>query len=277
MLNVYISYAPQDAAYVAKLLVWLKPLEEKYFLRIWYNRAPPRPPELPEPWNLLFFWYKPPVVSTPYHPDLPGKVADGHIYLFLVSHHSYAVNYIENLEVPKAVERYQRYGDNYIRIYPVPVSPSMWMQYSRLAKFSPIGVKKSILETQPQEEAFLQIARTLEPVIEHLRRHWMEEHKRLDLPLDSFHKPAPPSAPPHERFVPLPGWAGWLVVFLILFSTGNWFINSCAPRAYRRLMRNPPAYEKTPVEYPREVPYREPAPVPLPPPDTFVDPIDTLQ
>ena len=277
MLNVYISFAPNDAAYLVKLLNWLKPLEEQYFLRIWHNRAIPKAPELPVPWNLLFFWYSPPKPNTPYHPSLPQKLEEAHIYLFLVSHNSYMINYIENEEIPKAVDRFQRLGKDYIRLCPIQVAPSMWKQHSRLALFPPFGPKKSLKETQPEEEGYLMIAQSLRPIIEELRRNWMEEYKRLDLPLDGFHKKAPPPPPPPQQFVPLPGWAGWVILFLILFSVGNWFINSCAPRTYRRWMRTPPRYEKAPVEYPREVPYTAPQPLPLPPQDTFVDVQDTLR
>jgi hypothetical protein len=276
MINVYISYAPADAPYVRELLRWLKPLEEQYFLRIWYNRPPPSPPQLPAPWQLLFFWYTPPGPRWPYHPDLPGKLEDGHIYLFVISHHTYQVHHIEHLEVPKAVERQQRFGEGYIRLYPVLASPSMWKQHSRLGGFAPLNPGRTIQESPHRERTYLEMMQRLRQDIEALRRNWMEEYKRLDMPLDDFHRPAPPEPPPPEEFVPLPGWAGWLILFFIFFSVGNWFVNTCASRTYRRWKLDPPALEKQPVEYPREIPYTLPEPVPLPRQDIFTAPVDTL-
>lgn len=263
MLNVYISYAPDDWRQLSTLLQWLRPLEEQYFLRIWFNHSPPQPPELPTPWNYIFFWYHPARSRTPYHPDLPEKASEAHIYLFLTSYKSLLVPYIEQLEIPLAVDHYTAEGDQYVRIFPILLSPSHWQKHSRLAGFKPLGTGRSLAEIQPPEQGYLQITESLRGVIETLRRNWMERYRIEGLPLDEFHQPAPPPLP-EGNFVTLPGWAGWLVILLILLSVTNWYTTHC-----RWLPVTAEPQDLPEPEYLRENRYEKPAPVPQPwPPDS---------
>lgn len=231
MLNLYISHAPGDTAYLAQLLQWLKPLEDRYFLRIWYNRPPPRAQELPLPWNLLLFWYSPPRPPAPFQPDPPPELYEGHIYLFLTSHRSLAAPHIEQVEIPAATSRYHDLGAPLVRIFPVLVAPSHWKTYSRLAHFAPLGPRRSLEETSPKEEGYRELVAQLQPVIETLRRNWMEKHHQDGLPLDEFNRPAPRALPP-PAFAALPGWLGWVLMGLLLYSVANWYANGCAPRIY---------------------------------------------
>lgn len=262
MLHLYISYAPDDAKQLIKLLRWLKPLEEKYFVRVWYNRPPPPPPALPLPWNILLFWYSPPRHKAPYHPDMPEQLEKAHIYLFLTSHKSITVPWITQIEIPQAVDRYTRLGASFIRIFPVVLTPSHWKRHSRLAGFKPIGPSKSLAEIKPEEEGYLQVVDQLRPIVEELRQNWIEETHRLGLPTDDFFRP-PQAALPGPEPASLPGWAGWVLLALLLYSVTNWYTTSCAPRMYHKYKPSIlPAQKRTdeywrlnPVLPPQEVPH----------------------
>jgi len=269
MLHVYISYAPEDKACLDKLVEWLTPMQEDYFLRIWYNHPMPAPPRLPDIWQMLFFWYRPERPGLPYHPHLTYQTREGHIYLFLTSHHSLRVAHINQIEIPTAVDRYTELGQRFIRIFPVMVSPSHWKQHSSLSGFATLGPKKSIAETQPQEDAYLAIVEQLKPAIEELRRNWMEEFKRQGRSLEAFKHP-PMLEEGRPVWKSLPRWTGWLILGLILYSVMNWYTDSCSPRYYKRLRDVlPPVFERPPEEFPRSEPYRSPLPVPLPPKDSL--------
>lgn len=265
MLNIYISHAPGDAKYLATLLEWLKPLEERYFLRIWYNQGQRRGADLPLPWNLLLFWYTPPGSSAPFRPDPPPELEQGHIYLFLTSHHALATPHIDQVEIPAAAARYHEYGPEYVRIFPILVSPSHWKTYSRLAHFTSLGPKRTLEEMTPKEEGYREIVQQLQPIIETLRRNWMEKYQRDGLALQEFSQPAP-ALPPGQAVAPLPGWMGWALLALLLYSVMNWYASSCSPRMYhgdyKPLL---PPEERPPQEFPRDQRVRPPAPVQLPP------------
>lgn len=265
MIRIYISHAPGDSKTLATLLEWLKPLEEKYFLRIWYNGPPPRPQTLPLPWNILLFWYSPPQPSAPFRPDPPEALGQSHIYLFLTSHHALAAPHINQVEIPAATARYHDLGPALIRIFPVIVSPSHWKTYSRLAHFATIGPKKSLSESQPKEEGFRELVTQLQPIIENLRRNWMERYHQDGLPLDEFSRPAPKGLPA-PALSPLPGWLGWVLVFLLFYSVANWYATGCAPKIYHGDYKPLLApEEQNPVEFPRKPPAQSPTPVQLPP------------
>ena len=161
MLRIYISYAPADKAYLETLLKWLQPLKEKYYLRIWHN-------PIPKPWSRL-----------PYRWDeMIDQLEDAHIYLFLTSYNTLAASYIEQEEVPRAVARHIEHGENFVRIYPILVSPSQWKKHSGLAGFKPLNDPLTLADHKPEETGYLQMVDELEGIVIQLRRNWMEEHHR---------------------------------------------------------------------------------------------------
>ncbi len=178
MLHIYISHAPGDAKHLGTLLEWLKPLQERYFLRIWYNRPPPRAQQLPLPWNLLLFWYSPPQPSAPFRPDPPVELFEGHIYLFLTSHRSLATPHIDQVEIPAATTRYHEHGPAYIRIFPVLVSLLIEILFPVWRIFPTLGPKRSLEESNPKEEGYREVVNQLQPIIETLRRNWIENFIR---------------------------------------------------------------------------------------------------
>ncbi len=274
MLQLYISHTPADRKTLEKLLVWLRPLEEKYFLKIWYDTGYPSLPPFPPAWQLLLFWYKPPKPEFPYHPELPAKAAGAQIYLFLTSHASLITAYIDQIEVTTAVDRYVHLGEDLVRVFPVLVSPSVWQKHSRLAGFKVLGPPASLASTVPQEEGYKQLIEQLEPAIIQLRQNWIEEYRRAGMPTDGFFRP-PEKEIPNTGITPLPGWAGWVILFGIIYVVTAWYTNYCAPRMYHGFRREIPIREEQPEVYQRERPYRPADTTDLPPqvePDTPLRP-----
>ena len=267
MLNLYISHARADRKTVEKLLKWLKPLQDKYYLRVWWDKPMPKPKPLPLAWQILFFWRSAQKKKLPaYRPELPLKVKEAHIYLFLTSYESLATPHINNIEIPAAVDRRVEFGADMIRVFPVLVSPSHWKKSSRLGGFDPLGPPASLANTVPEEQAYLQIIETLEPIIEATRQNWIENTKRMGNPTDSFYQHETPELPAPEP-TPLPGWAGWLILLFILYLVTSFFTTYCAPKMYHEYKPEVVPYEPPPRPYIRDVPYSPPDTTNLPPED----------
>lgn len=274
MLQLYISCAPADRKVRDKLLTWLKPLEEKYFLKIWYDTGYPQLPPFPPAWQLLLFWYKPPKPEFPYHPELPAQAKSSHIYLFVTSHSSLITSYIDQVEVTAAVDRYVQMGEELVRVFPVLASPSVWQKHSRLSGFRVLGPAASLAKVTPEEEGYKLILEQLEPVIAELRQNWIEEHRRAGLPTDVFFKP-PQKEIANTGITPLPGWAGWVILLGIIYAVTAWYTNYCAPRMYHGIRREIPVGGDRPEPYWRENAYRPADTSGLPPqnePDTPLRP-----
>lgn len=255
MLRLYISYTAADARQLATLREWLQPLVEKYNLYVWFNHPEPAP-VVPFPWNVLFFWWSPSVARGPYHRNLHTELEQAHIYLFLVSQKSVNTPWIEQEEVVRAVSRYQRLGSKYIRICPVLLSSSQWKRESKLANFPTLGPPgRALNQVNPPEDGWMLLTEQLRPIIEELRRNWMEETKRIGNPVESFNLPAPGWNDAPEEVLPLPNWLGWMVVFFIGWSVLNWYGDSCKPR-YKPYFPK----KEVPEEYRRENPLAPPPP-----------------
>lgn len=244
---MYISYAVADKPYLDTLLKWLTPLSQKYYLQIWHNPVPRPFARLPYKWD-----------------EMIEQLESAHIYLFLTSYHSLSTAYIEQEEVPRAVERYIENRDSYVRIFPVLLSPSHWKKHSGLAGFKPLGGSKTLSETQPPENGYLAIVDQLERVVVELRRNWMEEYHRIGLPAEDFIKP--PLPPPAEsELKPIPGWASAVLLFALLYIVTSVYISSCAPRMYHMYTPESMPYQPLPAPYFRENPVTAPADVPFRP------------
>jgi hypothetical protein len=229
-------------------------MQDKYHFRVWFNHKEPRP-VVPFPWNVLFFWYNPSRLRAgAYHRDMPKEIEQAHIMIFLTSQKSITTGWIEQEEIPRAVERYQKFGQRYVRIFPLLVSPSQWKQHARLAAFEPLALGgKAINQIEPEEDAWLKIVEALKPVIEELRRNWMEEHKRLGLPTQTFLEPPPPWEEQAQAVVPLPNWIGYATLAALFWGLSNWYTEGCKPK-------HEPYYPKRyeiEDEYPR-TPYQAP-------------------
>jgi hypothetical protein len=240
MLNLYISFAPDDTQQFVELLKWLKPLEEKYYLRVWYNRPAPKPEILGLPWSLLLFWYKPPPpIKTPYHPDLSVKAAEGHVYLFLTSPKWISTPWVNEIELPVAIDRHAQLGNRLVRICPVQLIPSDWTKNKYLAGFKAIGPEKA-LSTYADDEGYKAFSKAFGAILEEVRRNWIEETHFQNKPVHHFYTLAP--APKKTAPIPplFPNWLGWLILAWIMYAIMNWYGTSCSPNRYEPVHVVPP-------------------------------------
>jgi hypothetical protein len=254
MLTIFISHAQEDEKVLLELLDWLKPMQEKYCLRIRYNRKMPKT-HLAFPWNWLLFWYSPLKWDKPYHQMVPKEVAEAHIYLYLITHKWMITSWIEPVQIAPAIDRYSQLGDRCVRLYPIAVSPSQWKKFSRLSGFSTLGPGgKNLVEVTPKEDAYFQIVEQLEPVVRELRDNWIEETRRQGLPVDDFYQPDNFKIEKDVALRPLPDWVGWLLIVLLMFSVARWY-ESCRTRTRMIPLREKATPE---VEYRRENPLSPP-------------------
>ncbi len=256
-----------------KLLRWLYPMRDE--VNIWYNEPPPGPEPLPLPWRMLLFWYRQPDPRRYYLRNLKKQSERAHIYLFLTSYHSIQDGWIEE-EITTAVTRYTEFGDRYIRVYPVLVSPSHWQRHSRLAHFKVLGPRTTLAATVPEEAGYLEIAEQVARVVKELQRNLEEERfAQGRLQQDSDITPIRTSSiGPNAEEDPLqfyelpptftaPEWLGWSVLFLLFLVTMYGLQPKKIGAAARRFYQD----ETQPTEYLRDYPPMPPsknAPLPTP-------------
>lgn len=260
MLRLYISYAPADRPYLDKLLKWLKPLEERYALQLWY--ADPAKASL-----FLYHRYHAPGPVLYFPADwekMVNRLMQAHIYLFLVSHNSLSTPYVEQEEVPRAVDRYIKYGEDFVQVLPVLLSPSQWDKHSRLSEFPALSGSLPLTESDSEEEGFHRTVTQLQIIVEKLQRNWMEEKHRLGLGEKEDGTPELlPAAP--AGFKPLPGWVGMAMLMSVFYLVTSFYLRSCAPRMYHMYVPETVPYQPPPDRYLRENPLTPPEDVPLRP------------
>jgi hypothetical protein len=282
-LNLYISHAPEDRPQLIKLLRWLRPLEQQYQLKVWYNQPLPPPQPMPLSWRLLLFWFTPPGQQWyPWHPAIDSRVAKAHIFLFLTSYKSLSTPWIDEREIAPAVQRYTRLGPSRVRIFPVILSPSLWQQQSRLSAFHPLGPERPLSAYATEEEAYLVLMEQLEMVVQELQRNQaerqfltgrpVETEQQADHPDEAFlpegddfssHDPGQQRSPEF----PLPGWVGWTLILLIAALTFSSVFPFLPVKKYRPRQAEPELLPEP--EYPRENP--------IYPPPTEVPPRDSVE
>lgn len=231
MLHIYISHAPADRAYVEQFMQWVRPMQARYPFRIWFDHREPDP-IVPWPWNVIFFWYSPRSHKRPYNRNMPNELDKAHVYLFFTSQKSITTPWIESLEIPAAVERYQQMGQKLVRIYPVLVAGSQWRISSRLAAFKPLGpAGKPISLVKPNEDAWAALMEDLRKVIIELNNNHIQHNRQLALPTDSFtgNTSPEPWVDTPEVVLPLSNWLGWLVVGLTAFFAVAWLAQQIKP------------------------------------------------
>jgi hypothetical protein len=224
MLNLYISHAPADRKYVEQFMHWVQPMQARYHFRIWFDHPEPDP-IVPYPWNVIFFWYAPRTRKRPYNRNMHQELEQGHIFLFFTSERSIKTSWIEHLEVPRAVERYQALGSRYVRIYPVQVDKSQWKLHSRLAAFKTLGPGAPLSMVKPSEDGWTALMEDLRKVVVELRQNHIDQHKQLALPTESFHQPPAAWVDTPEVVLPLNNWLGWAVVIVLALGVGGWLVN----------------------------------------------------
>ena len=272
-INLFISCDKADRKYCETLLNWLYPMRDE--VNLWYENQPDPPPQLPLPWQLLLFWYSPPDRRSEYARKLQKQKERTHIFLFLTSYKSILNTAIQG-DISLAVNRRIVTGDDLNPlVFPVLLSPSHWQQQSGLAGYKPLGPKKTLAETKPVEEGFLQLTEQLSKYIKVLQRRLTEERfyqSRLVKADAGLQAPSLRSQPylgdddeatemSETTQVELPEWLGWGLIALIIVLTYRGLQPNIALPAtrYRSVER--------PVEYPRTVPMipsEEPMVFPIP-------------
>lgn len=242
MLRLYLSCAPADRPYLDTLLRWVRPLQEKYFLRVWH----------------------PPVqisgTNMPYHWDsMLENLEQAHLYLFLTSPNALSAGHLERDELPRAMARQAAEGGRLVRIYQVPIAPLK--AASPLTALTPVGGPRPLADWKTDDMGYRLLTRQLEQIILDLRRNWLEEHYRLGLPVEAFTRPElPPPAGPVLK--PIPGWAGLVLLFIIFYMVTSWYLSGCAPRMYHHYVPESLPYQALPERYFRENPVEPPQEVP---------------
>lgn len=255
MVNLYVSFAPDDTAQFVELMKWVRPLVERHYLRVWHNRPTPKTPPLPMPWRVLLFWYSPPIPpALPHHPDLAQKAAEAHVYLFLTSPKWLQTSWVHEVEIPTALQRHTQYGDRLVRLLPVEILPSEWRTKSRLGNLSALAPGKPLSQYKDTDEGYKAFTHVLDGILEEVRRNHIEETHFQGGNIQPFFelpKSVPPPPPPPPL---LPDWLGWVIVGVLLYTVMNGYAKSCTP---------PPSdyqvpYDKPPVEFRRVNPMRPP-------------------
>ncbi len=281
-LNVYISYAPDDRKAVLTLRDWLYPMRDE--VNIWFNDPPKAPAPLSLPWELISYvlpFFRSHDWRKEYAKVDKRRKERAHIYLFMTSYKSLIDNRIDD-DITLAAER--RIEGDWLspRIYPVVVSPSLWKERSRLARYKPIGPKKSLAETKPAEEGYLEITQQLSKVIKEMQRD-LDEAKfaksRLSSPGANASPTPSKTAQPYlgddddllEFRAPAqsnpPEWLGWSIIFLLIIFTAQGLRNEMPRVSVGRYENARPANAWQP-EYRREHPLMPPkVDKPFPPPE----------
>ena len=280
-----------------KLLRAIYPLEQQYYLRIWYNTPVNSQIILSgRPWRFV------PFASllkrhlrregAMINPDQESRIECAHIYLFLTSYQSLGTQWIEDREMIPAIRRYIRYGDRFVRIFPILLAPSLHKQKSRLSSFQILGPAATIAKYPLENEAWLLVCQQLEPHIRELQQNLAEATAIMAANADTRSaldvQPADNDAqfmteetysdfgPPRidlTRPVVVPQVFAWLILFGLTFA-GYWLL---APqmfvRAYRlsreTIVKQAEA-ERQKQFYEREFPPAQITPtLPPPAPDTF--------
>lgn len=272
-INLFISCDKADRKYCETLLNWLYPMRDE--VNLWYENQPDPPPQLPLPWQLLLFWYSPPDRRSEYARKLQKQKERTHIFLFLTSYKSILNTAIQG-DISLAVNRRIVTGDDLNPlVFPVLLSPSHWQQQSGLAGYKPLGPKKTLAETKPVEEGFLQLTEQLSKYIKVLQRRLTEERfyqSRLVKADAGLQAPSLRSQPylgdddeatemSETTQVELPEWLGWgLIALIIVLTYRGLQPNIALPASHYRSVERP-------VEYPRTVPMipsEEPMVFPIP-------------
>ncbi len=257
MFRVYISCVPRganvaDGRYLEAFKKVIRPLQLKYCLHLWHDHAPLKPLPLPFPFS-LFFRKKP----LPFHPELPARVQEANLYLFLTSSRSLAETHINWLETDTALARRHEFSEKFVRLFQIPIVPCEW-KHSRLGAFPPmpdIFNKKNRAIGDPGDkrqewkhlahlptgwwsdrgdvlerygENWQQLVLALEPVVAEMRQNLLEDTQAKGLSTDSFFEQQPDDwwmgqRTGWEYLVFGVAWGTMLTVcFQLIFGVADW-------------------------------------------------------
>ncbi len=217
MLRVYLSYSPADKAYLETLRRWLRPLEQKYHLRVWHIPLPERGEESPYYWD-----------------DMLDELEQAHLYLFLTSPNSQKAVHIQTEELPRAHKRQMALGKELVQLYQIVLPGAS--DREGLRHLPSLGMAKQIDDWKSDLIGYAFLTKEIEAVICELERNWIEEQHRTGIapvlsPLGKA-KAAP------ATLKPIPGWLGASFLLAIFYMISSLYFKECAPRRYHGIPPN---------------------------------------
>jgi len=148
--KVFISYSHQDADWLKRLRVHLKPLERDYNIDIWDDGKLK--------------------AGANWKQEIEAAVAAAKVAVLLISADFLASDFISDNELPPLLEAAKKEGAT---ILPVIVSPSRFLRIRDLAQFQSVNDPNTSLikmSKGEQEEVFVQITEYIETTLEPLKR-----------------------------------------------------------------------------------------------------------
>jgi len=139
--DVFVCYSHNDASWLDRLLVHLKPLERQGIIDVWSDRRL----ELGDDWRK----------------EIERALARARIALLLVSADFMASDFIQEAELPSLLAAAEEGG---CRVIPILVQPSLFMQTPSLSRFqhgNPGSVTLSEMPRAKSERVLTSVARSL--------------------------------------------------------------------------------------------------------------------
>ncbi len=142
-IKIFISYSHKDEAYRETLSIHLKPLERKKIIKVWHavTIAPG------QEWDF----------------EIKRELSEAEIILFLVSPDFLASDYVHEVELPKALERYK---NQEAVVVPILIRTSRFKK-SDLGRFQALPRNlKPINEWKNKDAAWMDVVEKLEGVVQ---------------------------------------------------------------------------------------------------------------
>ncbi len=160
-INVFISYAHKDESFKEELEMHLKPLTRSS-IHLWTDRNI----EPGQQWD----------------DEIKGNLKHADVLLFLISPAFMASDYIHNVEIEKALERYQQ---NKLAVVPIVIRPSDWSALE-LNKFQALPKNAQPISTwDDQDQAWLDVVKRLKPLFEKIAKKKVENPSSVNSNLGS--------------------------------------------------------------------------------------------
>jgi TIR domain/Pentapeptide repeats (8 copies) len=145
MIEIFLCYAHEDEFALKELMMHLGVLKRQGFFDMWYDRDI----------NAGVEWMQ----------EIDKHLNSAHMILLLVSQYFMNSNYCYSIEMKQAIERHER-GE--ARVIPILLRP-VYYQGASFAKLQPLPRDAKPVITWPnQDKAFLDIARSINEVVEQI-------------------------------------------------------------------------------------------------------------
>lgn len=154
-VKVFISYARKDESFKDELLEFLAPLQNAGEIKIWHDRTL--------------------VVGDAWDEEIVNALNESEIIIFLMSSSFLASEYINKVEILKAMERHKT---KEIRIVPIMLRDCDMQSHIipdykyKIADFHGLPTNmKPINKWEPRDDGWMDVVRGLKPAIQFVRGH----------------------------------------------------------------------------------------------------------